>query len=69
MITITAINPKYQALINRFIKWDKRYSDIVDATQDSMSAPQANAYEKAACIFVDLPKREQKNIQRQITGY
>ena len=71
---ITAINPKYQSMVKRFVKWDKKYNAIVDFNHandlDESNCPkQERAYEKAAEIFHDLPKREQANINKTITGY
>jgi len=69
VIQITAINKKYQSLINRLCKWDARYNDLIDALDGDENRHAEQAYDKAACIFVELPKREQANIQRYITGY
>ncbi len=70
-IQVTAINPKYQSTVNRFILWDSKYSAIVDATEDNGGAKQENAYDKALTIWLELPKREQKNISKtiDIAGY
>ncbi|OES24038.1 hypothetical protein [Alteromonas macleodii] len=69
--SITAINPKYQTTVDRFVKWDIRYNAIVDATEDNGGTKQASAYEKAYNAFHSLPKREQQNItkKRDTNGY
>lgn len=69
--TITAINKKYQVRINRFIKADIKYDAIVDSTDDNGGLKQERAYDKAAELFHDLPKREQKNLSKHmdISGY
>lgn len=62
--TIQAINPKYQSIINRFIRWDRKYQHIVDTTDDNGGLAQERAYNKAYELFNDLPKREQKNLSK-----
>ena len=68
---ITAINPKYQTTISRFVKWDSTYNEIVDATDDANGREQQHAYERASYYFGILPKRERTNIARHmdVTGY
>lgn len=62
-----AINPKYQSIVNKFLKADQKYNDIVDQTEDNGGIKQERAYDRAYELFHSLPKREQKNLS--ITGY
>ena len=68
---IIAINKKHQAAVNRFISWAAKYDLIVDQTDDSGSLKQERAFDKACDYWNELPKREQKNISKQIetSGY
>ena len=68
---VTAINKKYQSLVNRFIKADAKYNEIVDATDDNGGLKQERAYEKANDLLDELPKRERANISKviDIAGY
>jgi len=70
-IQIRAINPKYQSQVNRFIKHNARYSQIVDETDDNGGAKQQRAYDNGCNALDGLPKRELANIRKKIdiTGY
>ena len=63
---IKSINKKHQAIVNRFVKWSLKYDAIVNETGDSGSTKQQNAWDKAAELWVELPKREQANLARQL---
>lgn len=71
MTTVKAINKKHQSTVNRFIKANARYDQIVDETEDNGGMKQERAYDKAYELFHELPAREQKNIARTINciGY
>lgn len=72
-----AINPKYQAKINRVIAWNKKYDDEVNAMDhcdtDKAIAKSERLQEKywnKACEAMEyLPKRECANIAKQLTVY
>lgn len=62
----TAINPKYQKIVNRFIAANWKYDEMVDAgTEDSIAGDKA--YNKASELISYLPKREQENLN--VIGY
>lgn len=71
MSTIIAINPKYQATINKFIMWNAKYDEVVQATDDNGGRKQENAYDKAKSYLEALPARERKNLAKRVclTGY
>ena len=63
---VVALNKKWQATVNRFIKWDKKYNDLVNLDDDKNDRKQENAFNKAAENFNELPKREVRNISKHI---
>jgi hypothetical protein len=71
MVNVKAVNPKHQGVINKFIMWNAKYDEIVNATNDNGGRKQENAYDKAAEFLSRLPAREKANIARQIdlAGY
>ena len=80
MNTITAINKAHQSLVNRAYKFYRAYYAAVDldGTFDTNKEQHANdrkqlkQFELYACVFEELPKREQLNFDRQhkaIHGY
>jgi hypothetical protein len=66
-----AINKKYQSVIKRFLAWDKKYNDLIDAADGDECRKAENAYNKAAELWAELPKREQSNIGKNhdVFGY
>lgn len=80
MNTLTAINPKYTALMNRVYKAYRAYHECVnlDGTFDTDKEERANErkqikHDDNYCnLYADLPKREQQSFDRQhkkIHGY
>ena len=69
--TVIAINPIYQKIVNRFIKWDTRYSEIVSATDDNGGRKQEAAYDKAADAWYLLTARERVHLAKHyhVVGY
>jgi len=63
-MSVTAINPTHQNVVNRFIKADAGYSQIVADTDDNGGIKQERAYDRAYNLFHRLPKREQKNLSK-----
>lgn len=66
---VTAINSKYQSLINRFLKWNHNYNQLVNLNhhRDRDTCPkQEKAYDKAMECWDQLPKREQQNVSKQV---
>ncbi len=60
-----AINPKYQAMINRLIKHDRYYvTNYVDSETEHKAAA-INRYDAMCDVWADLPKREQANFDKQ----
>lgn len=64
---VTAIDSKYQSLVNRFLKADSKYDKIVNETDNEGGLKQEMAYEVAYELYHQLPKREQENLQ--VEGY
>jgi hypothetical protein len=63
---VIAINPKHQKLVNKFLKANAKYDELVNAgTEESRKGD--NAYNKAQELYLELPKREQANLK--IEGY
>ncbi len=59
---VTAINPKYQHTIKRFLKWNAHYDSIVSETDDNGGTKQEKAYDRASEFWAEIPKSEQDNI-------
>ncbi len=74
---LTAINPKYQAKINRAIKWNAKYDQEVNAmdlceTDKEIAKSerlQEKHYDKLMDIVDGLPKREQAQLVKHFTIY
>lgn len=65
-MSIIAINPKHQKLVDKFLKANAKYDVLVNlGTEDSKAGD--NAYNKAQEFYLELPKREQANLK--IEGY
>lgn len=63
---VIAINPKHQKLVNKFLKANAKYDELVNlGTEDTPKGDKA--YEKASAFYLELPKREQANLK--IEGY
>ena len=70
--TVTAINKKHQAAVNRYIKAITKYNSIVDAMDSEddhrsfarLERAEERAYDKAYDIWCELPKRERMNITK-----
>lgn len=69
MQAITAVKPKNQAKVTRFIKADASYDKLIDQGKDG-SLQAERAYCKASDYFDELPLYERKNIKSHgILGY
>lgn len=69
-MTITAINKKHQAAVNKAYKHYRAYHELVNAEESE--AKQARKFEAYLDIFEGLPARERKNFEKQhiaIHGY
>lgn len=68
-VKVTAINPKYQKTVNRFLNWNQRHDEVVNDNflNDREGSPlQERTYKKAYIYFHDLPKRERVNICKTV---
>ena len=61
---MSALNPKYNSLVKRFLKHNAKYDYYVDTEQDHLRAADM-AYTNACDIWDELPKREQANLVKQ----
>ena len=61
---INAINAKYQKTINKWFKLDRQYHDLVNQDLDC-TVKSCKIFTRAFELFESLPKREQKNINKQ----
>lgn len=72
-MAITAINKKYQRLVNKAYKFNRKYHSFVDLDgtfdtdreQAANDRKQANAYEQEQEALAELPKREINNFNKQ----
>lgn len=62
---VNAINQKHQRKVTAFIRWNAKYDSLVNEGKDETRAAE-NAYNKALEYWSELPKREQKNIEKHI---
>lgn len=66
---IKSINSKHQATVDKFVKFDTKYNQLVDEGKEE-SKQGDNVYEKACELFSSLPKTEQNNLKSNgILGY
>lgn len=77
---VKAINKKHQSLVNRAIKYDALYERLNYLRENADNADDeklyrkydrmaTNAYDKFLDAMWQLPKREQKNIEKHIKPY
>ena len=64
---VKAVNPTHQKSVNLFIKLNAKYDSIVNSGLDETRAGDV-AFDKAHDAWLNLPKREQKNISRQVVN-
>ena len=74
-MSITAINPKYQSLVNRAVNWLTKYNEldnqrnVADSNGDDrlyakLDKKCQNAFDKYLECAEELPSREQSQIEK-----
>jgi len=64
-ISITALSKKHQKGVNRFIKYDAKYNELVDQEKDC-TRPGEKAWDNAMDAWNHLPVVERRNVTSKI---
>jgi hypothetical protein len=63
MKPIKAINPKHQAVVTRLVSWEIKLASAVNAVNERA---EEKAFNRAAEIRAELPKREVKAVDKYL---